>query len=204
MTSDPITVSVTGSATTPASVSATTNGLPVDDVAGPFRTAGEWTDNSVRELHKAAWPYATMLLPLLLLIGLYVFQRHEDKLAGDVSYARNRRAHPLARKHLKKAEQLIQEGDTVSFFAEVERAVLGFIGNRLNVSERGLTRQQLDESLRKASVSDDIRSRLSDLLNVCDRGRFAPIGFGRAELDAANSDAATLIVALSTVLGGRK
>ena len=41
MRSEPVTVSVTGSASTPASVSATTNGLPVDDVAAPFADAGE-------------------------------------------------------------------------------------------------------------------------------------------------------------------
>ena len=204
MRSDPITVSITGSATTPMSVTATTNGLPVDDVAAPFSDAGEWSNKKGAPLHTAAWPYTVLLLPLLFLSGLFLYQRHEDKLAGDISYARNRRAHPLAKKNLKKAVALLEAGDTIAFFAELERAVMGFIGNRLNVSERGLTRQQLDESLRRASVSDDIRSRLSDLLNVCDQGRFAPVGFGRLELEAASEDAATIIVALSSILGGKR
>lgn len=200
--SDPVTVTVTGTATTPASVVATTNGLPVDDVAAPFSQAGDWTRLNPVPYHTMAWPYAALIFPLLILGFVFGIQRYQNKLAGDITFARNRRAHPLAKKNLKKALVLMKKAETIHFFAELERAILGFIGNRLNVSERGLTRNQLDDSLRRADVPESLRTGLKELLNICDRGRFAPGEIGSGKLESAYEDASALIVALGASLDG--
>ena len=144
------------------------------------------------------WPYIALILPLLVLGFVVGVQRHQNKLAGDITFARHRRAHPLAKKHLKTALVLMKKSETVSFFEELERAVLGFIGNRLNVSERGLTRIQLDDSLSRAAVPQSMRTGLTDLLTICDLGRFSPGGIDSNKLESAYEDAAALIVAIGS------
>ncbi len=195
LTSEPRVIHVTGAAETTPPVGATAAGLPVDDIAGPLIDGASWTRTDRRPLHRNPWTYVLLLLPALALGALALYQRHTRRLATDVSYARNRRAHPMARKHLREAETLLRKKEPRAFYAELERAVLGFIGNRLNIAETGLTRPQLDERLARAGIPDDLRQDLRQLLEECDRIRFAPILPDRAAMEAARDRAGRLIAA---------
>jgi hypothetical protein len=189
------TIRVTGTATTPATATETASGLPVDDIAG-LLPAGRWMAPAGTPLHRQTWPYAALAAPLVLLAALYAYRRHATRLATDTRYARNRVAHPLARKHLKQAEALLRQGHHRAFFEELERAVLGFIGNRFNVAEQGLTRPQLDARLATLDVAAETRQELRALLEACDLARFSPVVPERAEMEHARDRAARLIVAL--------
>lgn len=191
--SDVIPVSVTGTATSPLSVTATTNGMPVDDFAPLFTTSEDWVQIQRTPLHTRWWVWSLLLFPLVVMGGVQVWRRHQDRLVRDPRWARGRRAHPLSRKHLKQAMELLQSGDTKGYFEEVERAVLGFIGNRLDIAEKGLTRPQLDALLAKRGADDALRNRLTQLLDLSDRGRFAPASFSPENKESAFDDASALI-----------
>ncbi|GMQ80756.1 MAG: BatD family protein [Rhodothermia bacterium] len=199
--SNPVEVIVTGTAATPLAASATTHGLPVDDVAPPINDAGRWVRLSQKSLHESRWVYAALLLPMLLLGLTSIYQRHQNRLVADVGYARNRRANPLAKKHLRQAKLLLKSGTKVEYFGEVERAVLGFLGNRLNIAERGLTRAQLLGQLAGAGINEALRRRVQSLLELCDRGRFVPGTFETHDLEHAFEEAASLIVEADLALG---
>jgi hypothetical protein len=190
---DPIPVSVTGTATSPLSVTATTNGMPVDDFAPLFTAAEAWTPTDRLPLHARWWVWSLILLPLAVMGGVRVWRRHQNRLVRDPRWARGRRAHPLSRKHLKQAMELLESGDTQGYFEEVERAVLGFIGNRLDIAEKGLTRPQLDGLLAERGIHESLRNRLKALLDLCDRGRFAPASFSPENKESAFDDASALI-----------
>ncbi|MCZ6704454.1 MAG: hypothetical protein O6942_01005, partial [Bacteroidetes bacterium] len=199
--SNPVEILVTGAATTPLAATATRNGLPVDDVAPPIEDAGHWVHLSPTSLHHSSWVYAALLLPLLILGFTFIYQRHQDRLVADVGYARKRRANPLAKKHLKQAKLLLDSGTRVEFFGEVERAILGFLGNRLNISERGLTRAQLLGQLTRAGIDEALRQRIQTLLELCDRGRFVPGTIEKKDLERAFEGAASIIVEADSTLG---
>jgi len=191
--SGPIPVTVTGTATAPETVVATTNGMPVDDFAALFTTADSWSRTSHSPLHGRIWVWMLVLFPALAYGGALVWRQRQTRYRTDAKWARGRRAHPLSRKHLKQAMALLAGGDTRGYFEEIERAVLGFIGNRLNVAEKGLTRQQLDELLVSKGFSTEARQRLRSLLETCDRGRFAPASFSPENKEEAFDDASALI-----------
>lgn len=200
--SEPFTVEVTGSASVPSSIVATTNGLPVDDFAPAFRTASEWTATVDRPLHRSWWAWMLLALPLGVLGGVLAWDRYHSRLATDVSWARGRRAHPLSRRHLRQAADLMAEGRTAAFFEELDRAVLGFVGNRLNVAERGFTRSGLRSLLSGRGVPPDVLDRLMRLLDHCDRGRYAPASETPDDLDHALDEASDLIPILDEHLDG--
>lgn len=199
--SDPIPVTVTGTSTAPATVMATTNGMPVDDFAPAFAESTSWSRTDRAPLHTHWWVWTLLVLPLVTMAGGLVWRRHADRLTHDQRWARGRRAHPLSRKHLKQAMVLLESGDTRGYFEEVERAVMGFIGNRLNVAEKGMTRPQLDATLAARGVDDTLRRRLKILLETCDRGRFAPASFTPENKEVAFDDASALIPDLDQQLG---
>jgi hypothetical protein len=199
--SEPIPVTVTGTSTAPATVTATTNGMPVDDFAPAFAESASWVRTDRPPLHTHWWVWTLLVLPLVTMAGGLAWRRHADRLTHDQRWARGRRAHPLSRKHLKQAMTLLESGDTRGYFEEVERAVMSFIGNRLNVAEKGMTRPKLDAMLAQHGVDDALRRRLTTLLETCDRGRFAPASFTPENKEVAFDDASALIPDLDQQLG---
>ncbi len=187
----PITVS--GTATTPDVVVATTNGMPVDDFAPLFTSSSEWKKANPGSLHDAYWVYLLLFFPSVILVMTVVVKRRRDKFTQNVSWARGRRAHPLSKKHLKQATSLLASGNVSGYYEELERAVLGFIGNRLDVAERGLTREKLDGMLAANGVDLELRNRLRKLLDACDMGRFAPSSVTPENMESALDEASSII-----------
>ncbi len=169
---DPITI--TGTASGPIAVTSTASGFPVDDLA-LLKRDPRWSAVNRTPLHHHPWFYLVVLLPVLGLSATALLRRRVTRLATDTAWARNRRAHPLARKHLKNARKLLGEGSPDEFYAALEQAVMGFLGNRLNISERGLTRPQLASLLSDAGLSADRQQELVAFLDACDAARFAPV-----------------------------
>ena len=142
---------------------------------------------------RGSGPISSSSIPITASIGAYVVSKQRDRFQKDHSWARGRRAHPLSKKHLKQATQLLASGDTVGYYEELERAVLGFVGNRLNVAERGLTREGLDDLLGKRGIESELRDRLRRFLDACDQGRFAPSTASPENKEEALDDASILI-----------
>ena len=200
----PTTVRVTGTPSAAASTITSSTGLPIDDIAGLLTEGASWNRLDPTPFHQSSWVYILLGLPLLALVGLGFYQRHADRLTGDQIYARNRRAHPVAKKHLKKAEALLVENDARSFYEEIERALLSFIGNRLNIADKGLTYQQLDSELDRRGVGNEVRKRLLDIMHECDRVRYAPVPPDQNAMNTACDRAYALIVDLDQVFSGEK
>ena len=114
------------------------------------------------------------LLPLMALLGALGLRRHWDRLEGDVAYARGRRAGAVAKKRLGQARRVMAEGDARAFYAEVERALRGFLADKLNVAEAGFMSDVAEAELRKRAVPVVATKKYFACLGECDRARFAP------------------------------
>ncbi len=114
------------------------------------------------------------LLPLVALLGAMGLRKHWDRLEGDVAYARGRRAGRVAKKRLGQARVVMAEGDARAFYAEVERALRGFLADKLNVAEAGFMSQVAEAELRRRGVPVAATRNYFACLGECDRARFAP------------------------------
>jgi len=125
------------------------------------------------------WLFA--LLPLAAVGGAVALRRHQDRLEGDLAYARGRRAGRLARRRLAAARAQIDVEDSKGFYAEVATALRGLVADRLNLAEAGLQTWQVGEALSDAGVEAELRADVIACLEQCDRERFAPTHAGRDE-----------------------
>ncbi len=114
------------------------------------------------------------LIPLLVLVVAWRYQRHQNKLNSDVAYARTRRAGKLARKRLKDAGRLISAEKSKEFYSEVARAMIGYVGDKLNLPAYGLTKDRIELELSCGGVEKEKIDNLLRLLDSCDYARFAP------------------------------
>ena len=139
------------------------------------------------------------LVPLAFL-GLLFHQRHHQRLEGDVAYARRRRARGEAGRRLKRARELLAEEQSAEFHAEIQRAVLAFLGDRLNLAAAGLTRDSCARALAEGGVEPKLIDRIGDLLSRCDFARFAQASASRAEMEQVRAHAEQIITRLEKAI----
>ena len=172
--SDPITLTVAGD--------------PVAGPAGRFRTGVDLQRQDIRfiriaipgfrpvggSLVRSAGFWAIVLVPMCAVAGAVAARRHQDRLTGDVAYARRRRAARLAKQRLARAESLRSPDRHRAFHAGVGRALQGFLGDKLNLAEAGLIRDEIRARLTSRGVAPGVIDAYLGCLEDCDRQRFAP------------------------------
>jgi len=134
-------------------------------------------------------------LPLAFLALLFR-QRHQQRLEGDIAYARRRRARGEAGKRLKRADELLAAGESTAYYSEVQRAVLEFLADHLNLAAAGLTVDACEAVLRQRSVGEDTIDALRTWLARCDYARFAQGVGAQGDMQEVRAEAEELIGAL--------
>lgn len=127
-----------------------------------------------RPLQERPGFWIVALLPLLAAGGALALRRHQDRLVGDVAWARGRKAHRVARRRLRQARSLAQGGDVKAFYAEVGRVLQGFLADKLNLPVAGLMTGEATQELRRRGVKYEVAQEVVSCIQLCDRQRFAP------------------------------
>ena len=122
--------------------------------------------------------WAGWLMPLLAVVGTWLWDRRRSHLAHNVAYARAQRARRQARKRLVEARKLL-ETDQDAAYAAVARALTAYLGDKFNLPAAGLTRDTIQQTLFARAVPQDLVARLLNDLEWADSGRFAPVAAGR-------------------------
>ncbi len=174
--------------------------LPPDALAPVAERTSLLMADGRAPLHRRVWPYALSVLPLALLGGAFAVGRRRHALTADPLGARRKRAHPVAQRVLKEADAALAVGDVAGFYAKLEASVLGFVGGRLHLSERGLTRTALAHHLDRAGVDFATCDALLTLLARCDQARFAPVAPPAATRAGDRDMAAALLGTLADTL----
>ncbi|PEN13241.1 hypothetical protein CRI94_11415 [Longibacter salinarum] len=180
---DPIRLDVTGDAA-PAALGTTGAGLPVGDIAG-LMASPKLEEKAPLPLHRRAWPYAAIVIPLLIAAGLIVVRRPTAPSAPPALETANAR--------LEEARKRMRQDEDADIYALLERAVLGFVSDRTGVSVAGFSRDRLDRFLERAGADREHRNGLRELLDACDQARFAPSGPQHDAMQIAHRRARTLI-----------
>src|SRR5205807_3048526 len=108
---------------------------------------------------------------LALVIGLSHVRR---LFQHDPDEQRVKRARSAAAKRLRGARALLARGEAPAFYAEIVRAVTGYLADKQGVVAAGLTRDELATALSARGHAEETVRRVVRILDDCDRARFAP------------------------------
>lgn len=169
------------------------NVFPVNDIATILPTSGDWIRQEAIPLHRHWWPFLVFLIPMLGLAGLVYYRQLQDRMQTDVAFARTRTAQSEAQKHLHLAEKLLREDQPKAFYDEVARAVTGFLGDRLNISEKGMLRQDLLAKMTEVGMDEQLCMDFGSLLESSDEVRFSPVRPTPLKMQTSYNDATSLI-----------
>lgn len=134
------------------------------------------------------------LLPLFVVAGVWIFQKRRERFAQDEVYARRQLA-------LRKAHKILVEARHSDNYAAAQRALLGYLSDKLNRPTTGLTNAAFRRLLEEYDIPAPLIERMEALLQRIEVSRFAPVG----EKDAQSilSDTKQLINDLDQVLKKR-
>lgn len=175
--------------TSPITLRVTEEAPPATDDASVARVDTPQTRSSSNQWYLHLWPYAAALVGLLALAGLIFARRRapSDAPAADPPASNMRDPDVLA-----SARYQMRHNPAACYDA-IERAVLGFIGRRLDVAATGYTRPQLEALLTQNGVPRNAREALFELLDVCDQARYSPARSSEEAMQSAIHRAEQLI-----------
>ncbi|MBU0758854.1 MAG: BatD family protein [Candidatus Omnitrophica bacterium] len=139
---------------------------------------------------------ALNIFPLVLLVFLYIYELHRERLRTDIGYARSRRAKRAATKRLKAARNILSKGDIKAFYAEIHRAAIEYVADKLNIPHASITKDVLESKLEEKGYSRENINRLKELFDVCDMARFASGKFNRGDMQRSLEEASEVITEL--------
>ncbi len=122
----------------------------------------------------STWFYVLYISPLFVFILFLVFFKQKEREMSDVVSLRSRKARKIAKQRLSNAKKLLEEKKKEEFYAEVSRALWGYLTDRLKIPPSDLNRETIASSLQQHSVSSDTISAIISTMEQCEFARFAP------------------------------
>ncbi len=146
--------------------------------------------------YKSALFLVLFFVPMLALAGAAGFRMRRDKLSQNVAYARRSRANKMAKRKLSTAGSVLAESTQKEFYAEISRALTGYVADKLNIPQAGIMSNELDEMLRNKGIESGLSQRYIALIKECDFQRFAPANITEQEMQSFYEEAKKVIIQL--------
>lgn len=122
---------------------------------------------------KSSGYYIAMAIPFLFFIGFIALRKKRAADAGDVEGTRRRKANKMARKRLKSAEKALKANDSKLFYAEIFKALYGYMSDKLGIPGSLLSRQVIVDNLENKEMNEELIHELSQTIETCEMARFA-------------------------------
>jgi hypothetical protein len=161
------------------------------DILDIQRTSSDLSKIGYTPLSKSwYWIIYLAFLVLFLLSGgllrIYFRQR------ADVRLVRNRKANKLAKRRLKTADKARKSSKAELFFEETDKAMWGYLGDKLGLELSSLRRDKVIEILENKSVEEEVSIELFRIMDECEFSRYAP-SEEKSDMNSLYNDAIKLI-----------
>ena len=118
--------------------------------------------------------WSLLLLPVVVAGGFIAYQQvKENQPDIDPVLLKQQRARAQALQRLETAEQHRQQNDARSFYAEVEKALLGYVSDKLQIPRADLTKANVQAKLQELGASDEQSDLFLQLIRNCEMALYA-------------------------------
>ncbi|MEO1020940.1 MAG: BatD family protein [Bacteroidota bacterium] len=160
----------------------------------PYLGLATWSSTRYRSLTSRVGVWVMFFIPFIFIGIGYFVRRYRDRLETDVAFSRSRKASSVAEQWLEEAEQ---SDDVRSGYHVLERAVIQFVSDKLNLPEAGLSPQAIYDAL--SAKDQALANEAKRLLDKCASLAYAP-NISQQDLSSDLEKAKTLIKSLKKAL----
>jgi len=136
--------------------------------------------NKVRLVPKGSFFWGSLLyylfyiIPAIIFVISFIIYRKQISANTNVAKMRTKKANKVAIKRMKLANRLLTANDKDAFYDEVLKALWGYISDKLSIPISRLSKDNIEEELRRYGVDDLLINDFLAALNNCEYARFAP------------------------------
>ncbi len=147
------------------------------------------------------WLYYIISASFFVLL-LALFNR-QIKKSRDVSGMRVQKAGKAASKRLKTASKLMKQHQSEAFYDEVMKALIGYAGDKLNIQNSELNKDNVSASLLSSGVEQSLVESYMNIISECEFARYAP-GDPDATMEKIYTSASDVINELDSAIKKNK
>lgn len=166
----------------------------------PLMTNVSSLRNQGRRVYKNPFIIACLSVPALMVIASLLITRHREKLQTDIGYARNRRAHTLARKKLATAQAALTRNNPAEFYSALSKAMADYLADKCNIPTASAFGENVCSLLKQRGIGDEIAKEVSGCMTDFDYRRFSKDGGTQDEMRHSLKLAEQLITKLEKQL----
>lgn len=148
----------------------TPRSLPVSPILG----LASWITPTSSNFLGDWWFWAGIILPLAIFGVGYWQKSFMEKMDTDKAFARSQKASDKASGRLDEAISLSEQGNVKGAYNMLQKALTGFISDRLNLPEAGLANEEYVQALKDHNVNDNLVKNVRMLLDKCASISYAP------------------------------
>ena len=107
-----------------------------------------------------------------------LFRSKRKQLQSDILLFKNKRATKISRKRLSTAKKYMANSENDKFYEEINRAMWGYLGDKLAMPNSELTKDKARQSLESSGVNEEIINEFMTTLDSAEFARYAPSSSG--------------------------
>lgn len=120
------------------------------------------------------WFWFSLIIPLFAFIFTAGIKIRHDKLSGNVQLVKFQKAEKKARARLKLAKKELDGSNFLNFYAEISKALFGYLEDKLEIQKAEFTIDKAVQKLTEVNVESHLVDELKLISDKCEFARFAP------------------------------
>lgn len=118
--------------------------------------------------------WSLMAIPLLLFGGLLGWRHQRAKQSNvDPQERRMQAARGVAQERLSQANNHLKAGDNRAFYDEVSKAILGYVGDKLQIPRSSMSKSSLRQRLQELDLDGGLIETVMSIVQDCEMALFA-------------------------------
>lgn len=142
----------------------------------PVTGLAVWSVREQSSVFSSVWFWIFSVVPLFILGAAYYQKLVRNRLLSDRTFARAHYALDVANDRIQDAKSIVEDTDAKKLYPILHKALEGFISDRLDLPEAGLSDQELLAKTEAAGVHGEVQQNLRYLLDKCATISYAPTG----------------------------
>lgn len=117
--------------------------------------------------------WSAVTLPFFSALAFILYRRKKGTISSET--IRMNKAKKVALSRLTQAQSFMAKGDAKAFHNEVIRSIWGYLSDKFGLNNTDLDRHTIAEKLRQQNQTEQVTSKLFDVLDTCEMSLFGGI-----------------------------
>ena len=109
------------------------------------------------------------ILVLILMLSKYFFKYIKN------IYQKDTKADKLSKIRIKKAEKYLKKNDLTKFYEEIEKSMLLFFSEKLNIEIGDFSKEKLEEIMKRKKYNTEIQNQILKIFSDIEIARYSPM-----------------------------